>query len=240
MSKKQSKAKAYTALLEDEALEDAIDGGIDEDMSVTEEERPSISQPGGPKPEEERPSVPMTPLEPANPIKPEEEEEAEDTLSTDDVRVGEEVNGTFCKVYLVKDMDVNSFDHTITGTVIAGQTDASLSRSKEVREIFHKDCNGNAKKSGGKNSWSLSLSGMVIFGDEGLELVEEIYDGDGSCGVYIEMGNRRYYGKAILVQNDMALPNDSEVTYDINVEGSGKLYKVDKGAKVKFALPKSR
>ena len=227
MSKKQSKAKAYTALLEDEALEDAIDGGIDEDMSVTEEERPS---------------VPMTPLEPANPIKPEEEEEeeAEDTLSTDDVRVGEEVNGTFCKVYLVKDMDVNSFDHTITGTVIAGQTDASLSRSKEVREIFHKDCNGNAKKSGGKNSWSLSLSGMVIFGDEGLELVEEIYDGDGSCGVYIEMGNRRYYGKAILVQNDMALPNDSEVTYDINVEGSGKLYKVDKGAKVKFALPKSR
>ena len=186
--------------------------------------------------EDERPSVPMTPLEPANPIKPEEE----DTLSTDDVRVGEEVNGTFCKVYLVKDMDVNTFDHTITGTVIAGQTDASLSRSKEVREIFHKDCNGNAKKSGGKNSWSLSLSGMVIFGDEGLELVEEIYDGDGSCGVYIEMGNRRYYGKAILVQNDMALPNDSEVTYDINVEGSGKLHKVDKGAKVKFALPKSR
>lgn len=221
MSKKQSKAKAYTALLEDEALEDEIDGGIDEDMGVIEDERPS---------------VPMTPLEPANPIQPEEE----DTLSTENVKVGEEVNGTFCKVYLVKDMDVNSFDHTITGTVIAGQTDASLSRSKEVREIFHKDCNGNAKKSGGKNSWSLSLSGMVIFGDEGLELVEEIYDGDGSCGVYIEMGNRRYFGKAILVQNDMALPNDSEITYDINVEGSGKLHKIDKGAKVKFALPKSK
>lgn len=222
MSKKQSKAKAYTALLEDEALEDEIDGGIDEDMGVIEDARPS---------------VPMTPLEPANPIQPEEEE---DTLSTENVKVGEEVNGTFCKVYLVKDMDVNSFDHTITGTVIAGQTDASLSRSKEVREIFHKDCNGNAKKSGGKNSWSLSLSGMVIFGDEGLELVEEIYDGDGSCGVYIEMGNRRYFGKAILVQNDMALPNDSEITYDINVEGSGKLHKIDKGAKVKFALPKSK
>ena len=179
-------------------------------------------------------SIPMTPLQPATPITP------EDTLSTENVKVGEEVNGTFCKVYLVKDMDVNSFDHEITGTVIAGQTDASLSRSKEVREIFHKDCNGNAKKSGGKNSWSLSLSGMVIFGDEGLELVEEIYDGDGSCGVYIEMGNRRYYGKAILVQNDMALPNDSEITYDINVEGSGKLYKIDKGAKVKFTLPKSK
>ena len=115
-----------------------------------------------------------------------------------------------------------------------------VSRIKEVREIFHKDCNGNAKKSGGKNSWSLSLSGMVIFGDEGLELVEAIYDGDGSCGVYIEMGNRRYFGKAILVQNDMALPNDSEITYDINVEGSGKLHKIDKGAKVKFALPKSK
>lgn len=228
MSKKQSKAKAYTALLDeeirnDEALDGGTDGGTDEDMGVIEDERPS---------------VPMTPLEPANPIKPEEEEE--DTLSTENVKVGEEVNGTFCKVYLVKDMDVNTFDHTITGTVIAGQTDATLSRSKEVREIFHKDCNGNAKKSGGKNSWSLSLSGMVIFGDEGLELVEEIYDGDGSCGVYIEMGNRRYFGKAILVQNDMALPNDSEITYDINVEGSGKLHKIDKGAKVKFALPKSK
>lgn len=232
MSKKQSKAKAYTALLDeeirnDEALDGGTDGGTDEDMGVIEDERPS---------------VPMTPIQPANPITPEEEpeEEEEDTLSTENVKVGEEVNGTFCKVYLVKDMDVNSFDHTITGTVIAGQTDASLSRSKEVREIFHKDCNGNAKKSGGKNSWSLSLSGMVIFGDEGLELVEEIYDGDGSCGVYIEMGNRRYFGRAILVQNDMALPNDSEITYDINVEGSGKLHKIDKGAKVKFALPKSK
>ena len=30
-----------------------------------------------------------------------------DTLSTENVKVGEEVNGTFCKVYLVKDMDVN-------------------------------------------------------------------------------------------------------------------------------------
>lgn len=224
MSKKQSKAKAYTALLDEEEV---IGDEIDVDMGVSEDERPS---------------VPMTPIQPANPITPEEEpeEEEEDTLSTENVKVGEEVNGTFCKVYLVKDMDVNSFDHTITGTVIAGQTDASLSRSKEVREIFHKDCNGNAKKSGGKNSWSLSLSGMVIFGDEGLELVEEIYDGDGSCGVYIEMGNRRYFGRAILVQNDMALPNDSEITYDINVEGSGKLHKIDKGAKVKFALPKSR
>lgn len=160
--------------------------------------------------------------------------------STEDIKVGEEINGTFCKVYLVKDMDVDSFTHAITGTVIAGQTDASLSRSKEVREIFHKDCNGNAKKSGGKNSWSLSLSGMVIFGDEGLELVEEIYDGNGSCGVYIEMGNRRLYGKAILVQNDMALPNDAEVTYDINVEGSGPLKKIDKDVAVAFSLPQSK
>lgn len=170
-------------------------------------------------------SVPTTPLQPATPI------------PDANVKVGEEVNGTHCKVYLVKDMKIDEFNHGIQGTLIAGQTDASLTRQKEVREIFHKDCNGNAKKSGGKNSWSLSLSGMVIFGDEGLELVEEIYDGDGSCGVYIEMGTRRYYGKAILVQNDMALPNDSEVTYDINVEGSGKLMKLDRGVIPKFSLP---
>ena len=48
MSKKQSKAKAYTALLEDEALEDEIDGGTDDDMSGTEEDA--------------RPYVPMTPI----------------------------------------------------------------------------------------------------------------------------------------------------------------------------------
>ena len=161
--------------------------------------------------------------------------------STEDVKVGEEVNGTFCKVYLVENMNVDEFTHEITGTVIAGQTDATLSRSKEVREIFHKDCEGGyAKKSGGKNSWSLSLSGMVIFGDAGLELVEKIYDGNGKCGVYVEMGNRRYFGECILVQNDLALPNDSEVTYDINVEGTGKLQKIDEDVSVALSLPKSK
>lgn len=176
-------------------------------------------------------SIPATPMDPVvNPTLP--------LVDTDNVKVGEEINGTFCKVYLVKDLKVDSFTNEVTGIAISGQQDASISRSKEVREIFHKDCNGNAKKSGGKNSWSISMSGMVIFGDAGLEMIEEIYDGNGKCGLYVEIGSRRYFGEGILVQNDMALPNDSEVTYDINVEGTGKLHKIDAKTTINLSAPK--
>lgn len=159
---------------------------------------------------------------------------------TDNVKLGEEINGTHCKVYIVAIDDMGSFDADTAGTVIGGQTDATLSRAKEVREIFHKDCEGGyAKKSGGKNSWSLSASGMVIFGDEGLEMLEGIMDGDGKCGAFVQIGNRKYYGECIATQNDLALPGDSEVTYDLSFEGTGPLKKVDKSMGELFRLPKN-
>lgn len=153
---------------------------------------------------------------------------------------GEEINGTHSKVYLIKDMNVDEFNFEVSGTLIGGQQDLSVSRTKEVREIFHKDCEGGyAKKSGGRNSWSISFSGLVIYGDEGIALVKEIMDGDGKCGVYIETGSElREYGEVILTQNDTTAPNDEEMTYDISAEGTGILRTISKedATKLKFNL----
>lgn len=156
------------------------------------------------------------------------------------LKKGEEVNGTHSKVYLIKDMNVDEFNFEITGTLIGGQQDLSVTRSKEIREIFHKDCEGGyAKRSGGRNSWGLSFNGLVIYGDEGIALVKEIMDGDGKCGVYIETGSElREYGEIILNKYDTKAPNDAEVTYDISGEGSGTLKTISKedATKIKFNL----
>lgn len=156
------------------------------------------------------------------------------------LKKGEEINGTLSKVYLIKDMNVDEFNFEVSGTLIGGQQDLSVTRSKEVREIFHKDCEGGyAKKSGGRNSWGISFSGLVIYGDEGIKLVKEIMDGDGRCGVYIETGSElREYGEVILTQNDTSAPNDEEITYDISAEGTGVLHTLEKSADghVKFNL----
>ena len=151
-----------------------------------------------------------------------------------------EVNGTDCKVYLVDALEVDSVTGETTGTLVGGQTGAELSKNREIKEIGHKDLEGGyAKQSAGKLSWEVSFDGCYIFGDEGYDRIEEAMNSkEGTIGIYVEIGQRRYVGKIILTTQSLSLPYDEEATYSVQGTGTGMLRRVDKEANVRFDVAK--
>ena len=153
---------------------------------------------------------------------------------------GTEVNGTDCKVYLVDALEVDSVTGETTGILVGGQTGAELSKNREIKEIGHKDLEGGyAKQSAGKLSWEVSFDGCYIFGDQGYDKIEEAMNSkEGTIGIYVEIGQRRYVGKIILTTQSLSLPYDEEATYSVQGTGTGMLRRVDKEAVVKFDIAK--
>ena len=153
---------------------------------------------------------------------------------------GTEVNGTDCKVQLVDALEVDSVTGETTGILVGGQTGAELSKNREIKEIGHKDLEGGyAKQSAGKLSWEVSFDGCYIFGDQGYDKIEEAMNSkEGTIGIYVEIGQRRYVGKIILTTQSLSLPYDEEATYSVQGTGTGMLRRVGKEAVVKFDIAK--
>lgn len=149
---------------------------------------------------------------------------------------GQEVSGTECKVYLVDALEVDEVTGETTGTLVGGQTGAELTKNREVKEIGHKDLEGGyAKQSAGKLSWEVSFDGCYIFGDEGYDKIEDAMNSkEGTIGIYVEIGKRRYVGKIILTTQSLSLPYDEEATYSVQGTGTGMLKRVDKTMPLKF------
>ena len=155
------------------------------------------------------------------------------------LKAGSEVNATEVRGYLIADLTQDLTDKKIKGTVVGGQTGFELNRSRETKEIAHKDCPGGyAKTSASRNTWDFSMDGMYIVDDKGYDLIEEaMASKDGRIGVYVEVGSRRYIGFAILTSNNLSFPYDDSMTYSISGQGDGVLHKVDISQDIDFELP---
>lgn len=151
---------------------------------------------------------------------------------------GEEVSGTDCKVFLVKDMAIDEVTGETSGLLVGGQTGAELTKNREIKEVAHKDLEGGyAKQSAGKLSWEVSFDGCYIFGDEGYDAIEDAMNSkSGKIGVYIEIGTRRYAGEIILTTQTLSLPYDEEATYSIAGTGTGKLRRITPEASDSFKV----
>ena len=150
---------------------------------------------------------------------------------------GEEVNANHIKGYLIKDLSADLTNGEIEGIAVGGQVGFELNRSREIKEIAHKDCEGGyAKQSASKSTWDFSMDGMYIVDCEGYEAIEEaMASEEGKIGVYIEVGTTRYVGFAILTSNNLSAPYDDQLTYSIAGTGTGVLHKVKKEQVVNIA-----
>lgn len=151
---------------------------------------------------------------------------------------GQEVSGTDCKVYLVDSLEIDEVTGETTGVLVGGQTGAELTKNREVKEIGHKDLEGGyAKQSAGKLSWEINFDGCYIFGDEGYDRIEDAMNSkEGTIGVFVEIGQRRYAGKIILTTQSLSLPYDEEATYSIQGTGTGMLRRIDKAMPLNFTV----
>ncbi|WP_235178959.1 phage major tail protein, TP901-1 family [Bacillus cihuensis] len=121
-----------------------------------------------------------------------------------------------CKVYI---------EDAATGKVLAGQKNATLSRSAETIDATSKDTAGFWKESvAGFKEWSIDCDGAYIESDAAYQLLESAFINSENVNVYIELpSGTKYRGNVTITDFSLEFPYDDLVTYSLSLQGSGAL-----------------
>jgi TP901-1 family phage major tail protein len=122
---------------------------------------------------------------------------------------------------------------------VALSTSATLSTSKEIREVTTKDSVDWVENVSGMLSWTMATDGLVSYNvsgsTNGVEKLWEYYISEDPVSVYfaIKSGttpswspdtSKKYYkGNAIVNQFDISASNKENATYSISLTGTGAL-----------------
>ncbi|HFJ9474586.1 phage major tail protein, TP901-1 family [Bacillus cereus] len=117
-----------------------------------------------------------------------------------------------------------------TGKVLAGQRNASLSRSAESIDATSKDTEGNWKESlQGFKEWSIDADGAFVESDEAYAILEKAFLDSENVNVYLEFpSGAKYRGNCTITDFSLDMPYDDLVTYSISLQGNGALKVTDK------------
>ncbi|SFF17568.1 phage major tail protein, TP901-1 family [Bacillus sp. OV194] len=112
-----------------------------------------------------------------------------------------------------------------TGKLLAGQRNASLSRSAESVDATSKDTAGFWKESiAGFKEWSIDAEGAYVESDEAYALLETAFLNSENVDIYLEFpSGAKYEGNATIVDSSLELPYDDLVTYSLSFQGNGAL-----------------
>ncbi|MFI8708477.1 phage major tail protein, TP901-1 family [Bacillus sp. NPDC077411] len=126
------------------------------------------------------------------------------------------MTGMKCKVFI---------EDATTGKLLAGQRNATLSRSAETIDATSKDTLGFWKESlAGFKEWSIDCDGAFIESDTAYGLLETAFMNSENVVVYIELpSGTKYKGETTITDFSLEFPYDDLVTYSISLQGSGAL-----------------
>ncbi len=126
------------------------------------------------------------------------------------------MTGMKCKVYI---------HDGITGKLLAGQRNATLSRSAETVDATSKDTLGFWKEPlAGFKEWSIDCDGAFIESDAAYGLLETAFINSNNVVVYIELpSGTKYKGETTITDFSLEFPYDDLVTYSVSLQGSGAL-----------------
>ncbi|PEJ37275.1 phage major tail protein, TP901-1 family [Bacillus pseudomycoides] len=126
------------------------------------------------------------------------------------------MTGMKCKVYI---------EDATTGKLLAGQRNATLSRSAETVDATSKDTAGFWKENlSGFKEWSIDCDGAFIESDAAYGLLETAFLNSENVNVYIELpSGTKYKGNCTITDFSLEFPYDDIVTYSISLQGSGAL-----------------
>lgn len=112
-----------------------------------------------------------------------------------------------------------------TGKLLAGQRNASLSRSAESIDATSKDSAGNWKESiAGFKEFSIDCDGAFVESDEAYGLLETAFLNGDNVVAYIEFpSGQKYEGETTITDLSLDFAYDDLVTYSISLQGSGAL-----------------
>lgn len=116
-------------------------------------------------------------------------------------------------------------EDAVSGKVLAGQRNATLSRSAESIDSTSKDTEGFWKESlQGFKEFSIDADGAYVESDGAYQTLETAYINSENVNVYLEMpSGRKYRGNCTITDFSLEFPYDDLVTYSISLQGSGAL-----------------
>jgi TP901-1 family phage major tail protein len=114
----------------------------------------------------------------------------------------------------------------VAGTYITvgGQRGATLSESNETLDVTTKDSGGAYEYDYGLYGWTISCDGLYVPDDVGYTALKTAFRDKTKVKVRIqEEGTATEEGEALVISKELDGPYDAEVTYTLELQGTGKL-----------------
>jgi len=133
--------------------------------------------------------------------------------------MGNKITGMKVKLYIIDNE---------TGKILAGQRNATLSRSADTIDATSKDTEGFWKESlQGFKEWSIDADGCYVTDDEAYSILESAFLNSDNVDVYLEMpSGEKMKGNCSISDFSLEAPYDDLVTYSLSLQGNGALIKI--------------
>lgn len=109
--------------------------------------------------------------------------------------------------------------------ILGGKKGASLSISSDTIDTTTADSQGWKEKDYGFKEWSISTDGLLISNDTCYEAVENALFNGTELAVEIIRDGKKYTGKCLVTALESDAPFDDNMSYSVNLEGTGALAK---------------
>lgn len=128
-----------------------------------------------------------------------------------------------CDVLLKVAKEASNGEAPTSYTIIGGQTGATLNRSAETIDVTDKTNEGYKEYMAGLKEWSIDCDGFCVIADQGIAILDEVFEARKKVYVEIVMLGNKYTGSGYITDYPIEMPLDSAVSYSFSISGASKL-----------------
>lgn len=112
-----------------------------------------------------------------------------------------------------------------TYVTVGGQRGATLSESSETIDVTSKDSAGNYEYEYGLFGWTVSCDGIYIDNEANYIKLRDAMKNKTKVKVQVKIGTGTAVrkGDALVISSELDAPYDGEVTYSLELQGTGAL-----------------
>ena len=111
----------------------------------------------------------------------------------------------------------------INDIAIAGQQQASLSRSASPIDITNKINNDWSVSISGTKNWSIQCNGTYVKNAESLKMLEQAFMNNEEITVKVILGEHNYEGQALITSFPLSAIFNTQFKYTLSLLGTGEL-----------------
>lgn len=109
--------------------------------------------------------------------------------------------------------------------ILGGKQGASLSLSSDTIDSTTADSEGWKEKDYSFKEWTISTDGLLVKNDACYDKVEEALFNGTVLDIVVDRAGKLYTGKCLVTSIENDAPYDDNMSYSINLEGTGALVK---------------